>query len=196
MDAAFVAFRMILKQGVDVRAPKLALVFRERGQIHEIARIRLEFLGAIFKEAKPSLLQDSPFPPEKLAALRGSPMPEIISPINQDYSEPREPRESPGEFFVSGIWRRAVQQREQRHLFTQRPELPRHLVGDIPAKAVSPEIIRPARLQRANIRDVLRRHLFDAPHFLTTVETARFQSVNRLIVSQVTGKIYIAPKHA
>ena len=122
-------------------------------------------------------------------------MAEVITPINQVFCKTREPCRRPGNLFVIRIRRRTIQQRKHRHFLTLRPKLARHFKRHISAKTITAEMIRPVRLQRANVRHILRRHFLDAVQFLAAIQAARFQTINRLIGAQMPRKIHITPKH-
>src|SRR5258708_1606282 len=92
--------------------------------------------------ASQALFEQVPFPSKELAALGGTPMPEVIAPIQQVPREAHPPAGRPGNFAVARRGRRAVQQRQHRDFLPLFGELTGHFIGNIPAEAITTEVKR------------------------------------------------------
>ena len=107
-----------------------------------------------------------------------------------------EARTPPRNAFITGVRRRAFHQRQQGDSFALFVKLPGDFIRHVAAQAIAAQIIRAARLHRADFLDVMRRHVFDASKLLQSPHAARFQAVHRLVGAQMRREIRVGPEVA
>src|SRR5258708_28934056 len=161
---------MIIEQRSDVRLPKPSLLGRKRGQIDQIPGVHIRrFGGGSAENASKAPLETAPFPAEELPPLCRSPTPEIASPIQEISQETQAPGRRPTDAPIARVWRRAIEQRQQRNFITLRRDLPGHFESDVSAETITSEIIGAVRLRASQISNVLGSQLLDAFELVTTV---------------------------
>ena len=97
---------------------------------------------------------------------------------------------------VAGIRGTGINQSEKRHRLTLCSKLLGHFIGHVPAEAITPEVIRPLRLELPQISNILRRHIFNAGKLLLACQGPRAQCVDRLGRPEMAGQIRVAPEHS
>ena len=120
-------------------------------------------LRVAFVLAPEPAFRDCPFSLDEVAPFVIVQRKKIAQPVKRIRYEPGiEARTPPGDVLVIAIRRRTVNQYQKSNLFAFLFKKTGHLVGDIAAKTVTTEQIRPMRLKGAHLLYVMKGHFLDA----------------------------------
>src|SRR5436190_6749082 len=170
---AAIRLRHVSGAGGQMHSPQFEFVLGELRGVDVFFEYETNvWLRAVGEQSARFAFHGTPFALNEIAAFARAESEKVDEPVRRIHGKTGIKRGSPpGHPFVIGVWRRAVDQEQQAHLFALVLEVTRHFVSDVTAETIAAQVIWSLALEGAKVLRVTHRH------FLDSYDTIRFEGI-------------------